>query len=93
MVDAFWKSLIRDVFPLLVPRRRWNVDRRNVRVGDVVLIADPKMVRGQWKVGRVTEVYPGDDNRVRNVQVKTANGLLRRTVNKIVVIYPVEGYE
>ncbi|XP_014667636.1 PREDICTED: uncharacterized protein LOC106809165 [Priapulus caudatus] len=93
IVDAFWKSWIRDVFPLLVPRRKWNVDRRNVRVDDVVLMADPNMIRGQWKLGRITEVYPGKDNRVRNVQVKTANKLFSRPVNKIVVICPVEGYE
>lgn len=93
IVDAFWKSWIRDVFPLLVPRRKWNTDRRNVRVDDVVLIADPNLVRGQWKLGRITEVYPGKDNRVRNVQVKTANGLLSRPVTKIVVICPVEGFE
>ena len=84
IVDAFRRSWIRDVFPLLVPRRKWNVDRRNVRVNDVVLIADQNLIREQWKLGRITEVYPGRDDRVRNVQVKTANGLFSRPVNKIV---------
>lgn len=93
IVDAFWKSWIRDVFPLLVPRRKWNVDRRNVKVDDIVLIADPNVVRGQWKLGRITEVYPGSDNRVRNVQVKTSNKVLSRPVTKLVVLCPVEGYE
>ena len=38
IVESFWKRWTRDVFPLLVPRRKWNVGRRNVRVDDVVVI-------------------------------------------------------
>ncbi|KAJ8021033.1 hypothetical protein HOLleu_40787 [Holothuria leucospilota] len=93
IVNAFWRSWIQDVFPLLVPRRKWNVDRRNVRVDDVVVVADPNAMRGRWNLGRVTKVFPGKDERVRNVEVKTAKGILSRPVKKIVVIYPVEGYE
>ena len=59
------------MFPLLVPRRKWNVERRNVRVDDVVLISDPNSIRGKWTLGRVILVYPGSDNKIRNVKVKT----------------------
>lgn len=93
IVNAFWRSWIRDVFPLLVSRRKWNVDRRKVRVDDVVVVADPNAIRGRWNLGRVTKVYPGKDERVSNVEVKTAKGILSRPVTKIVVTYPVEGYE
>ncbi len=34
-------------------RQKWHVDKRNVCVGDVVMIQDSNSVRGQWKVGRV----------------------------------------
>ena len=30
IVDDFWKHWQRDVFPALVPRRKWNANRRNV---------------------------------------------------------------
>ncbi|XP_033111023.1 uncharacterized protein LOC117112078 [Anneissia japonica] len=93
IVDTFWKRWSRDVFPLLVPRRKWNVDKRNTKVDDVVILADPNAIRGKWNIGRISEVYPGPDGRVRNVRVKTSNGHFSRPVNKIVVIYPVEGYE
>ena len=39
-LDSFWKRWTRDVFPLLVPRKKWNSERRNVRVNDVVIIQD-----------------------------------------------------
>ncbi|XP_071490404.1 uncharacterized protein [Diadema antillarum] len=93
IVDAFWKAWNRDVFPLLVPRRRWNVERRNVRVDDVVVVSDPNVLRGKWTLGRIVHVYPGSDGRVRNVKVKTARSDYKRPITKVVVVYPAEGYE
>ena len=93
IVDSFWQRWTRDVLPLLVPRRRWNADRRNVRVDDVVMLADANAVRRKWLLGRVIQVYPGPDGRVRNVKVKTASGEYRRPIGRIAIIYPAEGYE
>ena len=36
------------------------------------------------------EVYPGKDQKVRNVKVRTASGEYSRPVQKIAVIHPVE---
>ena len=77
----------------MVPRKKWDAQRRNVLVDDVVNIADSNAVRGKWYVGRVMQVYPGKDGQVRNVKVKTATGEYRRPITQIVVIYPAEGYE
>ena len=81
-----------NVFPALVPRRKWNADRRNVRVNDVVVVENPNVVRGNWTIGKVMEVFPGKDSKVRNVRVKTSCGEYERPVNRIAVIYPEEGY-
>ena len=43
-------------------------------MGDVVLIADPNLVRGKWHMGKVSEVYPSQDKLVRVVQMKTKDG-------------------
>ena len=92
-LDSFWKRWTRDVFPLLVPRKKWNSERRNVRVNDVVIMQDGTVVRGKWTVGRVIEVFPGKDDKVRNVKVRTASGEYARPVQKIAVIHPAEGDE
>ena len=76
-----------------MPRRRWNADRRKVRVDGVVLLADANAVRGKWLSGRVIQVCPGPDGKVRNVEVKTASGEYRRPIGRIAIIYPAEGYE
>ena len=87
IVDSFWRCWTRDVFPLLVPRKKWNTSRCNVEVDDFVMVAEPNTVRGKWIIGRVVEVYPGQDGRVRNVIVlKTPTGEYSRPITKIAVI-------
>lgn len=90
IVDSFWKRWNRDVFPSLVPRKQWQIERRNVKVNDIVTVADSNAVRGKWCTGRIMEVYPGPDGRVRNVKVKTSTGVYSRPVTKVAVICPAE---
>ena len=93
IVDSFWHRWKRDVFPLLVPRRKWNTEKRNVRIDDVVIVEETNAVRGKWYLGRIIQVYPGSDGRIRNVKVKCPSGEYRRPITKIVVIHPAEGYD
>lgn len=93
IVEAFWRKWSRDVLPRLTPRRKWSVQNRNVKVNDFVIVSDSNTVRGKWNIGRIVEVFQGDDGLVRNVKVKTTAGIYSRPISKICVIYPVEGYE
>ena len=92
IIDSFWKRWYRDVFPSLVTRKKWKVERRNVRVDDIVVVQDSNAVRGKWITGRIVNVFPGKDGRVRNVKVKTATTYYERPITKIAVLYPAEGY-
>ena len=93
LVDSFWKRWTRDVFPTLVIQKKWQMKRRNLQVGDVVTYVEENAVRGKWTLGRVIEVYPGQDGRIRNVKLKTSVGEHTRLITKIAVVYPVEGYD
>jgi hypothetical protein len=66
------KRWYRDVFPSLVPRKKRKVERRNVRVDDIVVVQDSNAVRGNWTTGRVVNVFPGKDGKIRNLKVNTA---------------------
>ena len=46
VVQNFWKRWSRDVFPHLTIRKKWHLARRNLMVGDVVLIQDSNAIRG-----------------------------------------------
>ena len=41
IVDSFWKKWFRDVLPSLVPRKKWNAEKRNVAVNDFVIMQTP----------------------------------------------------
>ena len=63
-----------------------GAERRNV--GEVVLVISPDTPRGNWPLGRVLEVYPGDDGRIRVVKIQVGEGTLTRPVTKLC---PLEG--
>ena len=73
LIDQFWKRWIRDVFPNMIIQPKWHVEKRNVCIDDVVLIQDSNELRGKYKMGIVTKVYPSDDGKVRKVQVSYKN--------------------
>jgi len=90
IVNSFWKRWIRDVFPSLVPQKKWHMDRRNVQINEIVIVAEHNAIRGKWKMGRIIQLYPGPDRKVRNVKVKTSTGEYSRPITKIAVIQPAE---
>lgn len=55
----------------------------------MVVIKDDNTPPNSWRLGRVTNTFPGRDNLVRIVELKTEKGTITRPVTKIVVI-PVE---
>ena len=103
IVDQFWRVWHRLYFPSLVVRQKWHVEKRNLKVGDVCVVADSNALRGEWRLARVSLCYPDRRGKVRNVElmikprqggngtyVSTPPVYIRRHVNNIVVLVPVE---
>ena len=102
---AWWRQWIVQVLPNLVPYRRWKVEHRSPKPGDVVLVLyDKKVGKGDYRLGRIISVHPDSHGCVRTVVVgvrskdrdKSAVYVpkpleeLRLGVQRIAVIYPVE---
>ena len=47
IIDSFWRRSSRDVFPSLIPRKKWTMEKRNVRVDDIVIVQDINAVLGK----------------------------------------------
>ena len=97
LVDAFWKKWTRDFFPSLVIRQKWHHQKRNGRTGDIVLIRDLNVVRGEWRLGQVVKTYVGEaDQFVRTVDIRyklptrKIYTVIKRAIQSIVVLLPVE---
>ena len=46
----------------------------SLQLGQAVLIQEPNLSRGQWKIARITQVFPGKDGLVRVARVETEKG-------------------
>ena len=103
IVNQFWEVWMKNYFPTLLVRKKWHHRQRNLQVGDVCLLQDSNQVRGEFRMCRVSRVFPDPKGIVRNVEVLAAHkqdgsrsyhpqGLsrLRRHVNNLIVIVPVD---
>ena len=72
LADHFWERWRRDYLNTLQSRRKWLHRQPNLSVGDIVLIRDEGACRGDWKMARVEEVFPGDDGLVRRCRLRVA---------------------
>ena len=68
--------------------RKQNSSADVIDVGDVVLVFDKDLPRTQWRLGLVTSLIKGSDDRVRAALVRTSNG--RITSRAISRLYPLE---
>ena len=76
--SVFWRRWTREYLPTLMERRKWNNPKENVKVGDLVLLADENYRRGEWPLALVVEVIPGRDGLVRTVLAKTTSTVATR---------------
>ncbi|KAJ8409961.1 hypothetical protein AAFF_G00210020 [Aldrovandia affinis] len=70
LADHFWKHFIKHYLPGLQACQKWRTEAAaDLQVGDIVMIIDNQLPRALWPVGKVTQVFPGADNRVRSAEV------------------------
>lgn len=86
LADLFWTRWINEYLPILQQRQKWLKAKENLAIGDLVIVADDNSPRYRWPLGLITAVYPGKDNLVRTVQVKTRSRLLERPITKICLL-------
>jgi hypothetical protein len=83
LISQFWKRWIKEFLPSLNIRNKWFHQKRNLKVGDVVLVVEANAKRGDWPLGRITEVRPGADGLVRVVKVKVGKTIYKRPVHRL----------
>ena len=82
--ECWWNQWIIQVLPFLVPFKKWRVEHRSLRVGDIVLVQyQKKLGKGEYRLARVTKVHPDHNNVVRTVTV----GMRRRNTREPALPY------
>ena len=93
--EQFWIKWQKDYLAKQQARAKWLRPKRNLMVGDVVLMRE-KTPRMSWPIAIVEETKPGEDGLVRKVVVKlkpTPQGRTQRkekAVHDLVLLVPAE---
>ncbi len=88
MTQHFWRRWSQEYLTSLQQRFKWTQKRDNVKVGDLVVVADDQLPVTKWKMGRILETYPGKDDLVRSALVKTAYAEYKRPITKLSPLIP-----
>ena len=88
LIKGFWKRWSDEYISSLKHRQKWNSDKKDLEMNQLVMIIDESKHRKEWRMGRVVEAEKSTrDGRVRTVQVKMANGrTISRATGKVVAL-------
>ena len=86
LADLFWRRWLAEYLPSLQKRQKWLDSRRNLEIGDLVLVMYENTPRAQWPLGLITDTYPSSDGIVRSVHVKMQTGSYDRPISKICLL-------
>ena len=86
MSNLFWSRWLCEYLPILQERQKWNNVKRNLHVGDVVLVVDSNSPRNSWPMGLVHALIPDRNGLVRQVKVKIGSTILTRPIDKLCTI-------
>ena len=53
--EMFWKSWLKKYMPILTERKKWQVENRNIKIGDLVFISDKSMHRSDWPLPKIID--------------------------------------
>ena len=107
IIDQFWINWTNLYAPTLVHQSKWLNDQRDLQVGDVVIVADNGLKRGEYRLARVSKVLPSADGKIRKAKVvykryKVGEKLheyggatdteIERSVQRLALLVPVEDF-
>ena len=90
LIRHFWKRWATEYIDIIRRFMKWHHPSRNLQVGDVVLLQEDNLIPTKWPLGCIVNTYPGKDEIVRVVDVKTSRGIYKRPITKIALLLPVE---
>nr|XP_041630739.1 uncharacterized protein LOC121502075 [Drosophila kikkawai] len=81
--QMFWDQWSMEYLQELQMRNKWKTASQNVKEGLLVLVKEDNVPVMSWPMGRIVKTYPGKDDHVRVVNVKTASGIFKRSVTRL----------
>ncbi|KRZ92121.1 hypothetical protein T08_15317 [Trichinella sp. T8] len=90
MMEHLWSRWKREYLVTLSAHGKWRQLQQQVRVGDIVLVAEQNLPRSQWALRRITELQDGIDGVARSARVKISNGMITISVRSLILVEPAQ---
>ena len=81
IVQSFWKAWSSEYFRQMQATHKWKQKKKNLSVGDVVMMKDGSDFKTHWGMARITKVFPGEDGLVRAVEVAVKKAVIPSKVS------------
>ena len=101
LANEFWSRWRKEFLLSLQQRQKWNYPRRDLSIGDVVIVKDDNLPRNCWQLARVSRTDVAADGHVRSVQVvlgdptlshdgrrTRSTRCLERPIQKLILLLP-----
>ena len=79
-MKLFWSRWSKEYLRSLPPTVPNSKVQCNLKLGSVILMKEDNTPKIKWPLGRVIELHPGRDELVRSVTLKTAKGVVKRSI-------------
>ena len=73
LLEQFWSRWRKEYILNLQQREKWRIPRRNLQVGDLVLLKEAEVSRMEWPLGVIKSTTVDDDGLVRKVRVQVGS--------------------
>ncbi|GFS75134.1 DUF5641 domain-containing protein [Trichonephila clavipes] len=63
IIQLIWKRWSVDHLNSLQKRNKWHFEKKNAKIGDMVIIKEDNLPSCQWSLGRINNIYQGKDSK------------------------------
>lgn len=90
LAEQFWSRWRKEYLANIALRQRWHAPRRNLQVGDIVIVKGEDVHRNEWRLGRVSETTTDKDGLVRRVKIHLGDSKLGKKGERLHKVSEVE---
>ncbi|XP_028425847.1 uncharacterized protein LOC114549652 [Perca flavescens] len=83
LTEQFWSRWKKEYLTNIILRQRWHSARRNVQIGDIVIVKEDEVPRNEWRIGRVLDVCKDEDGSCVKLQYKWETESSRKRVKDL----------
>ena len=86
MRNSFWKTWYKEVLHQIQQMNKWYFPKRNIKVGDIVIIKDENSPPALWPLGEVISVEADKNGLVRVASIQTQKSTFIRPIHKLIYL-------